>query len=80
MAEDTINLTGISPLQDTINLTGISPTEEEEVSVFGDIAQGVGAGAVGLVQGIAETGAALTDLAFDTDTSESVTQGFEAAK
>ena len=54
--------------------------EEEETSTFSDIAQGVGAGAVGLVQGVAETGAALTDFAFDTDTSQSVTKGFEATK
>jgi|9_EtaG_2_1085328.scaffolds.fasta_scaffold02499_1 hypothetical protein len=88
MAEDILDLSGVPAIQTqpSLNLTGVpvlasqKEEEEEEVSVFGDIAQGVGAGAVGLVQGIAETGAALTDLAFDTDTSESVTQGFEAAK
>ncbi len=61
-------------------LTPATDQSEEEVSTFGDIAQGVGAGAVGLFQGIAETGAALTDLTFDTDTTSSVTNGFEATK
>ena len=64
-----------------IDLFGPSePTQTEEVSTFSDIAQGVGAGFVGLPQGIAETVAAGVDYIFDTDTSRSVTNGFEAAK
>ena len=61
-------------------LTPATDQSEEEVSTFGDIAQGVGAGAVGLFQGIAETAALVPDLAFGTDTASSVTKGFEATK
>jgi len=50
------------------------------ISTTSDIAQGVGAGLVGAVQGIAETGAAAADIIFDTNTSRSVSQGFESAK
>jgi len=53
---------------------------EGDVSVFGDIATGVGAGGVGFVQGISELGASTADLAFDTDYSRSVTQTFEEFK
>lgn len=64
-----------------IDLFGPSePTQSEEVSTFSDIAQGVGAGFVGLPQGIAETVAAGVDLAFDTNASRAVTENFEAAK
>lgn len=72
LEEDTSSPQSISLLEEE--------EEKEEVSTFSDIAQGVGAGAVGLVQGIAETGAAITDFAFDTETSRSVTKGFEATK
>jgi|TARA_R100000482_G_scaffold24742_1_gene7430 uncharacterized protein YukE len=57
-----------------------SPEEEEETSTFSDIAQGVGAGLIGLPQGIAETGAAIIDSIADTNTSRAVTKGFESAK
>lgn len=57
-----------------------APVEEEEVSTFSDIAQGVGAGLIGLPQGIAETVASGVDLAFDTNSSRAVTENFEAVK
>ena len=64
-----------------IDLFGPSePTQSEEVSTFSDIAQGVGAGFVGLPQGIAETGAAIVDSIADTNTSREVTSAFETAK
>ena len=53
---------------------------EDDVSVFGDIATGVGAGGVGFVQGISELGASTVDLAFDTDYSRGVTESFEELK
>lgn len=53
---------------------------EEDVSVFGDIATGVGAGGVGFVQGISELGASGLDLAFDTNYSRGVTESFEELK
>jgi len=82
MADDVLDLTGATPVGQVLDLSGVVPVEEEEeeVGTFSDIAQGVGAGAVGLVQGIAETGAAITDFAFDTNTSQSVTKGFESTK
>ena len=53
---------------------------EEDVSVFSDIAQGVGAGIIGVPQGIAETVAAGVDLALDTDFSRDVTGAANAVK
>ena len=70
----------LAPAPETISLLPSTEPVEEEVSTFSDIAQGVGAGFVGLPQGIAETVAAGVDYVFDTDTSRSVTNGFEAAK
>ena len=82
MADKIIDLSGATSVRPVIDLSGVIPqTEtEEEVSTFGDIAQGVGAGAIGLFQGIAETGAAIGDSVFDTNSSRSVRQGFESAK
>ncbi|MCW3976543.1 MAG: hypothetical protein NWE77_01270 [Candidatus Bathyarchaeota archaeon] len=57
-----------------------SSDEGGVISTTSDIAQGVGAGLVGAVQGIAETGAMAADIIFDTDTSRSVSQGFDSAK
>ena len=48
--------------------------------LFSDVAQGVGAGLIGLPQGIAETGAAIVDSIADTNTSREVTSAFETAK
>ena len=57
----------------------ITTEPEEETSTFSDVAQGVGAGLIGLPQGIAETGAAVIDSIADTNTSRAVTKGFESA-
>ena len=46
---------------------------EDTVSTFGDIAQGVGSGIIGLPQGIAETVTAGFDYIYDTDTTKEVT-------
>ena len=54
--------------------------EEQEQGTFTDIAEGVGAGLIGVPQGIAELGAAGIDLVADTDTSRTVTKTFEDFK
>ena len=54
--------------------------EEQEQGTFTDIAEGVGAGLIGIPQGIAELGAAGIDLIADTDTSRAVTKTFEDFK
>ena len=54
--------------------------EEQEQGTFTDIAEGVGAGLIGVPQGIAELGAAGIDLVADTDTSRAVTKTFEDFK
>ena len=61
-------------------LSSEKDTDTDVISTTSDIAQGVGAGLVGAVQGVAETGAAAADILFDTDTSRSVTKGFNSAK
>ena len=53
---------------------------DEDVSVFLDVAEGVGAGVVGLAQGISETVAAGYDYATDSNTSRNVTQSFQGVK
>lgn len=53
---------------------------EEDVSTFRDVAEGVGAGLVGVAQGISETVAAGYDLTTDSDTSRGVTESFESVK
>ena len=57
-----------------------TPKKEEEVSTFSDIAQGVGAGVIGVPQGIAETVASGVDLVFDTDFSSDVTNASNVIK
>lgn len=52
----------------------------DAVSVMSEVGKGIGAGAVGIPQGIAELGAAGIDVAFDTDTSRGTTEFFESAK
>ena len=54
--------------------------EESDRTIAGDIARGIGAGAVGLGQGIAEFGALGIDALLDTDTSQATTDFFEGAK
>jgi len=59
----------------------VTPQEEEsDRTIASDIARGMGAGAVGLGQGIAELGAIGIDTLFDTDTSQATTDFFEGAK
>lgn len=53
---------------------------EEDVNIAGDIAQGVGAGLVGLPQGISETGAAIIDYTVGTNFRPEVTNFFESGK
>jgi len=68
--------------------TGFDPTqpfsvvedEESDRTIASDIARGMGAGVVGLGQGIAELGALGIDALFDTDTSQATTDFFEGAK
>jgi len=50
------------------------------VSTFGDIAQGVGSGLIGLPQGIVETVTSGFDYIFDTDSTEDVTAFAEGTK
>jgi len=52
----------------------------ETVSTFGDIAQGVGAGLIGLPQGIVETVTSGFDYIFDTDSTRDVTAFSEGTK
>ena len=61
----------LSSVGDTILATG---------TTVADVGQGVGAGIVGLGQGIAETGALGLDLVLGTNTSRSVTDGFNKTK
>lgn len=68
-----------SPAPETISQLA-TDEPEDEVSTFSDIAQGVGAGFIGVPQGIAETVAAGVDLALDTNSSRAVTDGFESVK
>lgn len=44
---------------------------------FVDVAQGVGSGLLGIPQGVLETGTAIFDYVFDTDSTRSVTNFFE---
>jgi hypothetical protein len=53
---------------------------EDTVSTFGDIAQGVGAGLIGLPQGIVETVTSGFDYIFDTDSTRDVTAFSEGTK
>ena len=53
---------------------------EDTVSTFGDIAQGVGSGIIGLPQGIAETVTAGFDYIYDTDTTKEVTAFAEGTR
>ena len=57
-----------------------TPAEEEEQGTFREIAEGVGAGLLGIPQGIAELGAAGIDLVADTNTSRAVTSAFTGLK
>ena len=66
--------------QPVSQITEPDAEKEEETSTFSDVAQGVGAGLIGLPQGIAETGAAIVDSIADTNTSREVTSAFETAK
>lgn len=52
----------------------------ETVSTFGDIAQGVGAGLIGLPQGIVETVTSGFDYLYDTDSTKEVTEFAEGTK
>lgn len=60
--------------------TVVGEEEASDRTIAGDIARGMGAGAVGLGQGIAELGALGIDALFDTDTSTATTNFFEGAK
>jgi hypothetical protein len=62
----------VEPEEDKSFLESALDVGAETVRVGSDIAQGVGAGLLNLPQGIAETGAVLTDLAFDTNTARAV--------
>ena len=53
---------------------------EEEQGTFREISEGIGAGLIGIPQGIAELGAAGVDLIADTNTSRAVTKTFEDFK
>ena len=80
---DGINYNEAVNLVSTGQAKALESSSDEDggvISTTSDIAQGIGAGLVGAVQGIAETGAAAADVVFDTDTSRSVTKGFESAK
>jgi len=64
----------------TATVTTPTPAEEEEQGTFREIAEGVGAGLIGIPQGIAELGAAGIDLIADTNTSRAVTSAFTGLK
>jgi hypothetical protein len=71
---------GPSPDQYTLpEPVGLAP-EESDRTVASDIARGMGAGAVGLGQGIAELGAAGLDALLDTNYSQPTTDFFVGAK
>jgi hypothetical protein len=53
---------------------------EKDVNIAGDIAQGVGAGLIGLPQGITETGAAIIDYTLGTNFRPEATDFFESSK
>jgi len=61
----------------------VQPAREEpkeDQSVFLDIAEGVGAGVVGLAQGLSESAALGYDFATDSNTSREVTETFDGIK
>jgi hypothetical protein len=71
----------VSPAEEFDPTQLVSPPEpKSDTPIFSDIAQGVGAGVIGVPQGIAETVAAGVDLAFDTDFSRDVTDAANAIK
>ena len=58
----------------------VEEEEDSDRTQAGDIARGIGAGAVGIVQGIGELGAIGIDALLDTDTADATTEFFEGAK
>ena len=52
------------------------PVSETQESTTQEIAEGIASGLLAIPQGIAELGAAASDLVFDTDYSQDVTEAF----
>lgn len=62
----------LTPVEESVSETQESTTQE--------IAEGVASGLLAIPQGIAELGAAASDLVFDTDYSQDVTEAFEGIR
>tara|TARA_B100001059_G_scaffold65844_2_gene62287 strand:+ start:14863 stop:18993 length:4131 start_codon:yes stop_codon:yes gene_type:complete len=86
LRDDFLDLSPEDQQQEIIRATQSGPAEmpdteeDSDVSVFRDVAEGFGAGLVGIAQGLSETAALGFDIATDSSTSRGVTESFEATK
>jgi len=66
--------------QPSIYAQALASNNKEDLSAFGEVGRGIGAGLVGIPQGLAELGSTAYDFMADDDTTQNVTAFFEEFK